>query len=83
MTNKETMTLHEAQEFAQFTAMMDKVDFEAGEGKVLVFNNAIIIMKQADNRPDSIEMQVVGNQYRQFNIDITDTGQDIDWSKYL
>ena len=83
MTKRQTMTLQEAQEFAQFTAIMDRVDFEAGEGKVIVFNNAVIIMKQSSDHPDSMEMQIIGNQYRRVDIDISDMGQDIDWSKYL
>lgn len=83
MTKSEKMTLQEAQEFAKFTALVDKVDFEAGEGKVLVFNNAVIIMNQSSDNPDLVEMQVIGSNYQQFDIDITDIAHSIDWSKYL
>lgn len=57
------MNREEAMEFAQFVAMMDEVDFEKGEGKVVVFKNAVAVMEQAEDEPDKVKMQFIMNKY--------------------
>lgn len=57
------MNREEAMEFAQFVAMMDEVDFEKGEGKVIVFKNAVAVMEKAEGEPDTVKMQFIINKY--------------------
>ena len=57
------MNREEAVEFAQYVAMVDGVDFEKGEGKVVVFKNAVAVMEQAEDDPDKVQMQFIMNNY--------------------
>ena len=57
------MNREEAVEFAQYVAMVDGVDFEKGEGKVVVFKNAVAVMEQAKDDPDKVQMQFIMNNY--------------------
>ena len=57
------MNREEAIEFAQYVAMVDGVDFEKGEGKVVVFKNAVAVMEQAEDDPDKVQMQFIMNNY--------------------
>lgn len=57
------MNREEAVEFAQYVAMVDGVDFEKGEGKVVVFKNAVAVMEQAKDEPDKVQMQFIINDY--------------------
>ena len=57
------MNREEAIEFAQFVAMKDGVDFENGEGKVVVFKNAVAVMEQSEDDPEKVQMQFIMNDY--------------------
>ena len=57
------MNREEAIEFAQYVAMVDEVDFEKGEGKVVVFKNAVAVMEQAKDDPEKVQMQFIMNNY--------------------
>ena len=57
------MNREEAIEFAQYVAMVDGVDFEKGEGKVVVFKNAVAVMEQAKDDPEKVQMQFIMNNY--------------------
>ena len=57
------MNREEAIKFSQFVAMMDEVDFGKGEGKVVVFKNAVAILEQAEDDPESVQLQFVINKY--------------------
>ena len=57
------MNREEAVEFAQYVAMVDGVDFEKGEGKVVVFKNAVAVMEQSKDEPDKVQMQFIINDY--------------------
>ena len=57
------MNREEAVEFAQYIAMVENVDFEKGEGKVVVFKNAVAVMEQAKDEPDKVQMQFIINDY--------------------
>lgn len=57
------MNREEAVEFAQYVATVDGVDFEKGEGKVVVFKNAVAVMEQAKDDPDKVQMQFIMNNY--------------------
>ena len=57
------MNREEAVEFAQYIAMVENVDFEKGEGKVVVFKNAVAVMEQAKDEPDKVQMQFIMNDY--------------------
>ena len=57
------MNREEAVEFAQFVAMKDGVDFENGEGKVVVFKNAVAVMEQSEDDPESVQMQFIMSNY--------------------
>ena len=57
------MNREEAVEFAQFVAMKDGVDFENGEGKVVVFKNAVAVMEQAEDDPERVQTQFILNDY--------------------
>ena len=57
------MNREEAVEFAQYVAMKDGVDFEKGEGKVVVFKNAVAVMEQAKDDEGMVQMQFIINDY--------------------
>ena len=57
------MNREEAVEFAQYIAMMENVDFEKGEGKVVVFKNAVAVMEQSEDDPERVQMQFIMNDY--------------------
>ena len=57
------MNREEAIEFVQYVAMVDGVDFEKGEGKVVVFKNAVAVMEQAKDDPEKVQMQFIMNNY--------------------
>lgn len=57
------MNREEAVEFAQYIAMVEGVDFEKGEGKVVVFKNAVAVMEQAKDDPGHVQMQFIMNDY--------------------
>ena len=57
------MNREEAVEFAQYIAMVENVDFEKGEGKVVVFKNAVAVMEQAKDDPEKVQMQFIMNDY--------------------
>ena len=57
------MNREEAIEFAQYVAMVDGVDFEKGEGKVVVFKNAVAVMEQAKDDPEKVQMQFIMDNY--------------------
>ena len=57
------MNREEAVEFAQYVAMVDGVDFEKGEGKVVVFKNAVAVMEQSEDDPERVQMQFIINDY--------------------
>ena len=57
------MNREEAVEFAQYVAMVDGVDFEKGEGKVVVFKNAVAVMEQSEDDPEKVQMQFIMNDY--------------------
>lgn len=57
------MNREEAVEFAQYIAMVENVDFEKGEGKVVVFKNAVAVMEQSEDDPERVQMQFIMNDY--------------------
>ena len=57
------MNREEAVEFAKYIAMVENVDFEKGEGKVVVFKNAVAVMEQSEDDPGHVQMQFIMNDY--------------------
>lgn len=57
------MNRDEAIDFAQFIAFKDGVDFANGEGKVVVFENAVAIIEQSEDDPEMARMQFIMTNY--------------------
>lgn len=73
MTKK--LTHEQAVDFGHMVSRINNVDFQNGEGKVLVFNNAVLIMQKADEDDrEGVSAQLVINNYERFDIDVETGG---------
>lgn len=70
----------QAVELGQMISVMQDVDFENGEGKVVVFNNAVLILDKADDVEDSVSAQLVINDYERVEVDVVGS---IDWESVI
>ena len=75
-----TLTREEAVELGQIISAMHDVDFTKGEGKVIVYDNAVLIMNQNEDNPEQIEAQLVVNKYERVDAKVE---SGIDWERAL
>lgn len=71
------ITREQAVELGQVISAMQNVDFSNGEGKVVVFDNAVLILNQDETDPDCVEAQLVVNKYERIEARV-ETGIDLD-----
>lgn len=72
-----TITREQAVELGKIISAVHDVDFANGEGKVLVFDNAVLIMNQDDGDPEQVEAQLVVNKYERIEA-IVESGIDLE-----
>lgn len=74
------LTREEAVELGQLISMVEEVDFANGEGKVVVFDNAVLIMSQDEDNPERLQAQLVVSKYERIDARV-DSG--IDWESVM
>lgn len=74
------LSREEAVELGQLISAMHDVDFANGEGKVVVFDNAVLIMNQDEGNPERLQAQLVVSKYERIDARV-DSG--IDWESVM
>lgn len=75
-----TLTREEAVELGQIISAVHDVDFASGEGKVIVFDNAVLILNQNEDNPEQIQAQLVVNKYERIDAKVE---SGIDWERVM
>ena len=74
------LSREEAVELGQIISAIEEVDFANGEGKVVVFDNAVLIMNQDEDDPERMVAQLVVNKYERIEARVE---AGIDWEKVM
>lgn len=75
-----TLSKEQAVELGQIISAMHDVDFENGEGKVIVFDNAVLILSQDEDGPEQLQAQLVVSKYERVEAKV-ETG--INWERMI
>lgn len=75
-----TLSREEAVELGQIISAIEEVDFANGEGKVVVFDNAVLIMNQDEDDPERMVAQLVVNKYERIEARVE---AGIDWERVM
>lgn len=75
-----TLSKEQAVELGQIISAVQDVDFANGEGKVVVFDNAVLIMNQHEDDPEEMVAQLVVSKYERIEARVE---AGVDWERVM